>query len=69
MLDKIKEDVKKLIGKNVKIVVDIGRNKIEEYDGKIIKTHDNIWLFSEKENIRSFSYTDILIKTVTIIPQ
>lgn len=66
MIDKIKSQIENLKGKNLKIKVDVGRNKCEEYEGKITDTYKKVWLFKTKNDIKSFSYTDILIKTVII---
>ena len=69
MIEKIKENLSKLVDKNIKIVVDIGRNKIETYEGKITKLYDNVWIFKTNNFIKSFSYKDILIKMVKIEPK
>ena len=66
MIDKIRLKIESLKGKPLKIKVDIGRNKFEEYEGKIIETYKKVWLFKTNNNIKSFSYADVLIKTVVI---
>ena len=68
MINKIKKNISDLLNKNVRIIVDIGRNKKERYEGKIIKMYDNIWMFETNNIIKSFSYKDVLIRTVIIKP-
>ena len=50
----------------MKILVDVGRNKNEVYEGIITDTYSNIWLFKTNYDTKSFSYNDILIKNVVI---
>lgn len=41
------------------------RNQNEEFSGKIIKLYNSIFLIKDKKNIiRSFTYSDILIKNL-----
>ena len=66
MLGEIKNMVSSLKGKKVKLLVDIGRNKLEEYEGIVENTYNNIWTLKTESDIKSFSYSDILIKNVII---
>lgn len=66
MIEKIKKEVNALKGKKIKILVDIGRNKKEEYEGIILNTYNKIWTFKTATDIKSFGYNDILIKNVII---
>lgn len=66
MLSEIKKDLELLKGKKIKILVDIGRNKNELYEGYVLDTYKNIWTFKTDMDIKSFGYNDILIKTVII---
>lgn len=66
MLSEIKEHIKSLRGKKVKLLVDIGRNKMEKYEGVIQNAYNNVWTFKSKDSLKSFSYTDVLIKNVII---
>ncbi len=53
--------------KNVYIQYNLGRNKYETYTGKIIKLFPNIFLFEEENGfVKSFSYSDIVTKTIRI---
>lgn len=66
MLGEIKNMVSSLKGKKVKLLVDVGRNKLEEYEGIVENTYNNIWTLKTESDIKSFSYSDILIKNVII---
>ena len=68
MIQKIKEDLKGKKNKYIKIKVDVGRNKYEEYEGYVDELYENIWTFKTSSDIKSFSYKDILIKSVILRP-
>ena len=68
MTQKIKEDLKGKKNKYIKIKVDVGRNKYEEYEGYVDELYENIWTFKTSSDIKSFSYKDILIKSVILSP-
>lgn len=68
MIQKIKEDLKSKKNKYIKIKVDVGRNKYEEYEGYVYELYENIWTFKTSSDIKSFSYKDILIKSVILSP-
>lgn len=69
-LQEIKEKVNKNIGKDVTIKYNIGRNRIEKYNVKIKQAYKNLFIVEtkNKENteIKSFTYTDIMTKTIKI---
>lgn len=69
-LQEIKTKLNNNIGNNVTIKYNIGRNKIEKYNVKIKETYNNIFIVEinnkEKTEIKSFSYTDIITKTIKI---
>lgn len=66
MIIDIKEKLESLKGKKIKILVDVGRNKNEEYEGFVLKTYKNIWTFKTDIDIKSFCYSDILTDAVII---
>lgn len=66
MLREIKKKLEKLKGKKIKIFVDVGRNKVEEYEGFVLNTYNSIWTFKTDTDVKSFGYSDILIKNVII---
>lgn len=66
-LQEIKTKVNENIGNNVTIKYNIGRNKIEKYNVKIKETYKNIFIVeTNKTEIKSFTYTDIMTKTIKI---
>jgi uncharacterized protein Veg len=56
MLSNIKETVENLKGKKIKILVDVGRNKNEVYEGYIKDTYKNIWTFKTDVDLKSYGY-------------
>ncbi len=66
MIGEIKKKIESLKGKKIKVWVDIGRNKSETYEGFVLDTYKNIWTFRTKTDIKSFSYSDILINSVVL---
>lgn len=66
MLSDIRKKVIELKGKTIKILVDVGRNKSESYEGEILETYQNIWTFKTATDIKSFGYNDILTNNVII---
>ena len=67
-LQEIKEKVNQNIGNNVTIKYNIGRNRIEKYNVKIKKTYKNLFTVETNNNkeVKSFTYTDIMTKTIKI---
>jgi len=66
MITDIKEKIESIKGEKIKILVDVGRNKSEEYEGVILDTYKNIWVFKTETDVKSFSYSDILTNAVII---
>ena len=66
MIGDIKKKIESLKGKKIKVWVDIGRNKSETYEGFVLDTYKNIWTFRTETDIKSFSYSDILINSVVL---
>ena len=63
--DKIKSGLH--LGDIIEIKINLGRNKHEIVKGVITEKYDNHFIIKTKEGLnRSFSYVDILIKTVII---
>ena len=67
-LKTIKEELKPHLNKKVKIKCNLGRNKSETYDAKIIKLYNCVFLIelTESKIIKYFSYADIITKTIKI---
>lgn len=66
MISEIKKKIESLKGKKIKVWVDVGRNKSETYEGFVLDTYKNIWAFKTETDIKSFSYSDILINSVVL---
>ena len=63
----IKDNIKKHIGADILIKCNLGRNKYENYNVKIIKVYNNVFIVEGKnKDIKSFSYNDIIMKTIKI---
>ena len=69
MIEKIRKKIINLKGKIITLEVDVGRNKTEKYIGFIDNVYTNIWTFKTSSDVKSFSYKDILIKSVIICPK
>lgn len=68
-IETVKEVLKKHIGDTVTINYDLGRNKYESYDVKIKELYQHIFLVemeSNSDTIKSFSYSDVITKTIRI---
>ena len=66
MIGEIKKKIESLKGKKIKVWVDVGRNKSETYEGFVLYTYKNIWTFKTETDVKSFSYSDILINSVVL---
>ena len=63
----IKNYLKYKVGSNVIIVYCGSRNKKEKYYGVVYKIYDNIFTIKQTNgDVKSFSYIDILTKTIQI---
>lgn len=62
----IKDEVEKYLGKNVILKQNIGRNKYETHKGVIDKIYPYLFTLKTENEIKSFSYADLLIKTIII---
>ena len=67
-LKNIQDALKPHLNKLVKIKCNLGRNKSETYEAKIIKLYNCVFLIELVQNkcIKSFSYADIITKTIKI---
>lgn len=62
----IKKKLGNNIGKEVSIKYNLGRNKYEEYIAVIKELYDYIFIVDSKYGVKSFSYRDIMTKTIHI---
>ena len=69
MINKIKEDIINKKGKVLKFRHNGSRNQVEEFKGIIIETYNSVFTIKtidEKEEIKSFTYSDVLIDNLEI---
>ena len=69
MISKIREDIQNKKGEKLHFKFNGARNQIEEFDGMIIDTYNYIFTIktiSDKEEIKSFTYSDVLIDNLEI---
>lgn len=69
MINKIREDIVSKKGKILQFRHNGPRNQIEEFKGVIVETYNYIFTIKTvdlKEEIKSFSYSDILINNLEI---
>ena len=65
-ISSVKRDLLDHIGDMVSIKYNLGRNKYEEYEAKIKELYDYVFLVDTNLVTRSFSYIDIVTKTIKI---
>lgn len=65
-VEKVKAVLREHIGDVVTINYDLGRNKSESYDVKIKDLYQHVFTVELKDTVKSFSYSDIITKTIKI---
>ena len=68
-IDSAKSYVESLVGCNVDLKVNRGRNKIKRYKGKVTETHPNVFIVKLDNDLfdrNSCTYTDILCGSIVI---
>ena len=65
-IDKIKESLIEHIGDMVTINYALGRNKYESYDVRIKNLYNYVFTVELNDCLKSFSYSDIITKTIKI---
>ena len=67
MIGQIRGKLNDYIGEEVTIKYNLGRNKYEKYKVTIKELYENVFLVELKNNSkRSFTYTDVITKTIKI---
>ena len=61
-----KDEIKKKVGKKVRITVYGMRNKIDYYEGIIYKVYPNIFTILYRDGEKSFTYRDIITKDISV---
>lgn len=67
MINKIKDEIKKQKGKELSFRFNGARNQIEEFDGIIVDTYNYIFTIQTINEVKSFTYSDVLIENLEII--
>lgn len=62
----MKKVLSKYVGQKVLIEYNLGRNKIEKYEGVIKDLYNVIFLVQVNNETKSFSYSDLITKTIKI---
>ena len=66
-MNMVKEHLEKHLGCTAKIKYSLGRNKYERYQVKIKKLYNNVFtVLKDNNEIKSFSYNDVIMKTIKI---
>ena len=65
-ISSVKKDLLDHLSEKVNIKYDLGRNKYEEYEAIIKELYDYIFLVETELGTKSFSYIDIITKTIKI---
>ena len=67
-IENIKEQLNNHLGDKAIIKYNLGRNKVAKYEGTIKSLYNHIFTIEIENNkiIKSFSYSDIITKTVKI---
>lgn len=67
MIAQIRSKLNENIGKEVVIKYNLGRNKFERYNVVIKELYENVFLVELNNNEKkSFTYSDVLTKTIKI---
>ena len=66
MIEKVKEDITRHMYKEVKVVSRENRNRNDIFYGNIVETYPHVFMVSNGQIKRSYSYADILSRDITI---
>ncbi len=65
-IDAIRENIYHHMGNHIFVTYNEGRNKVSCYEGKVVEAYQNIFIIMDHDSKMSFSYHDILTKTVKV---
>ena len=65
-IDMIRQNISENIGNKVKVKFNAGRNKIEEFDAIVKELYKFIFILETESDRKSFTYSDVLTKTVEL---
>lgn len=66
MIENVKKELQKHLGNKITIKYNLGRNKYEKYDVIVKELYNHVFLVELDNSIKSFSYTDVITKTIKI---
>ena len=68
-IEKVKDKVATYKGQTLNFRFNGSRNQIEEFEGIIVGTYDSIFTIMTSDNnfLKSFSYSDILMKKLVVL--
>lgn len=68
---KVRDNVIKIKGRNLKFKFNGSRNQTEEFSGQIVEIYKSIFIVrSDNDNrIKSFSYSDVLVDNLEIFEE
>lgn len=66
MYNEIKEDLLRLKGKNVIAIIDEGRSRKRVENGIIKDVYDRVFTIEINNVLSSFSYSDLICKTIIL---
>ena len=68
-IEKVRDKVNSYKGKNLKFRFNGSRNQIEEFVATVIQTYDAVFIIRliDTQTIKSFSYSDMLIKKLVVL--
>lgn len=67
-LGQVKKNIETCLGQKIILKSNVGRNRVVEEEGKLSQTYPNVFVveFEEAKRKATYSYTDVLIKSVEI---
>ena len=65
-IEAIRDSIHHNVGNKVFVVHNEGRNKVSHYEGRVVEVYRNIFIVKDNKSKMSFSYHDVLTKTVKV---
>ena len=66
-IEYIKKSLSEMLNKELEFKLNGPRNQNEEFRGKIVKLYNSIFTILDENNVvRSFTYSDVLIKNLIV---
>ena len=65
-IDTIRDSIHNNMGNSIEVIHNEGRNRVSYYKGRVVEVYKNIFIVMDHDSKRSFSYHDVLTKTVKV---